>query len=48
MAASVATRVFVERVVEGKSDRIDWRGGTAFRWAASLYVVLGGSGTNEK
>ncbi|HEX4166478.1 MAG TPA: cytochrome P450 [Bryobacteraceae bacterium] len=49
MAASVATRVFVERVVEGRmNDQIDWRGGTAFRWAASLYVVLSSSGTNER
>ncbi len=41
MAASVATRVFVERVVEGKMNgQIEWRGGTAFRWAGSLYVSL--------
>jgi cytochrome P450 len=41
MAASVATRVFVERVVESKMNGpIEWSGGRAFRWAASLYVVL--------
>jgi cytochrome P450 len=48
MAASVATRVFVERAVEGiVNGRIDWRGGTAFRWAASLYVVLDNSGRGK-
>ena len=41
MAASVATRVFVERAIEGKTEeQIEWRGGTAFRWAASFHVAL--------
>ena len=49
MAASVATRVFVERVVESKiNGPIEWRGGTSFRWAASLYVVLGASGADTR
>ena len=41
MAALVATRVFVERVVESKMNGpIEWCGGKSFRWAASLYVSL--------
>jgi cytochrome P450 len=39
--AAVATRALVERFVEGHSnDAIDWQGGSGFRWASSLYVVL--------
>ena len=39
--AAVATRAFVERFVEGNNnDRIQWQGGSGFRWASSLYVVL--------
>jgi cytochrome P450 len=41
MAASVATRVFVERVTEAKMiGPVEWRGGSVFRWAASLHVLL--------
>ena len=44
MTAAVATRVFVERVVESRMNGpIEWCGGTTFRWAASLDVVLGGA-----
>ncbi|MGA7415540.1 MAG: cytochrome P450 [Bryobacteraceae bacterium] len=39
--AAVATRAFVERFVEGHSnDAIEWQGGSGFRWASSLYVLL--------
>jgi cytochrome P450 len=39
--AAVATRVFVERFAEGQGNNtIEWHGGTGFRWAASLYVLL--------
>jgi hypothetical protein len=49
MTAAVATRVFVERVVEGRmSGPIEWCGGTTFRWAASLYVVLRASGADAR
>jgi cytochrome P450 len=39
--AAVATRVFVERFVEGhRDDAIEWQGGSGFRWASSLYVFV--------
>jgi cytochrome P450 len=39
--AAVATRAFVERFVEGhRNDAIEWQGGSGFRWASSLYVVI--------
>jgi cytochrome P450 len=41
MAASVATSTFVERVSEAPpNDSIEWCGGSVFRWAASLHVIL--------
>jgi cytochrome P450 len=41
MAVTVATRVFAERVANGPtSGSLEWHGGSAFRWAASLYVSL--------
>jgi cytochrome P450 len=41
MAAAVATRVFAERVADRQTNSsIEWHGGSAFRWAASLYVLL--------
>lgn len=41
MAASVATRAFVERFLEAPpSDPVEWCGGSVFRWAASLHVIL--------
>jgi cytochrome P450 len=41
MAASIATRVFVERFLESKTIApAEWCGGSVFRWAASLYVLL--------
>jgi hypothetical protein len=39
--AAVATRAFVERFVEGHGyDAIEWQGGSGFRWASSLLVVV--------
>jgi cytochrome P450 len=39
--AAVATRVFVDSFAEGQGNRpIEWRGGSGFRWAASLHVLL--------
>jgi cytochrome P450 len=41
MAAAVATSAFVSRFAAAQSNRpVDWRGGSGFRWAASLYVHL--------
>jgi hypothetical protein len=41
MAASVATRVVVERFLESETIApVEWCGGSVFRWAASLYVLL--------
>ena len=41
MAAGVATRVFVERFSEYRADGpVQWNGGSGFRWAASVPVLL--------
>lgn len=41
MAASVATRTFIERFSEAApGDSVEWSGGSVFRWAASLPVIL--------
>ena len=41
MAGAVATRVFVERCAEYEAvGATEWRGGSGFRWAASLPVRL--------
>ena len=42
MAAAVATGAFVSRFVAAQKDTsVEWRGGSGFRWANSLYVLLG-------
>jgi cytochrome P450 len=41
IAGGVATRAFIERLAEFEaSQAVEWRGGSGFRWAASLYVRL--------
>lgn len=41
MAAAVVTRVFVQRFESQANSSIEWGGGSGFRWAASLHVMLG-------
>ena len=41
VAGAVATRVFVERFAESRAEGpVEWNGGSGFRWAASLPVLL--------
>lgn len=43
MAAAVATRALLRRLVAADATKpVVWRGGSGFRWAASLYVRLDG------
>ena len=48
MAAAVATGAFVSRFVAAQEDTsVEWRGGSGFRWAASLNVLLRRHGHNR-